>query len=177
MKKQKTKKTKRSPIDCENSVSQVTRSKQKISSKQALFLWKFSPQLSESPTSSSTQARKRQKGYNWTRRGHESAAWRRSRTTIATQKNKSVDAQNLKEEGSRGRFFFFPAHLPRTTPSTFLSCWIGIGSPDLSFYNPLPRSRGQGFRQVSEAVLGLSVSRGGSFPVKLKPLNNYSVGA
>jgi hypothetical protein len=71
-------------------------------------------------------------------KGHESAAWRRSRTTIATQENKTVDAQNLKEEGSRGRFCFFPAHLPRTTPSTFLSCWIGIGSPDLSFYTPCP---------------------------------------
>lgn len=105
----------------------------------------------------------------------------RSVAAIANN-NRNTEKQICRRAKPKGgrlarSLLFFPAHLPRTTPSTFLSCWIGIGSTDLSFYNPLPLSRGQGFRQVSEAVLGLSVSRGGSFPVKLKPLNNYSVGA
>jgi hypothetical protein len=136
--KQKTKKTKRSPIDCENSVPQVTRSKQKISSKQALFLWKFSTQLSEPPSNSSTQARKRQKGCsNWTLRGHESAAWRRSRTTIATQKNKSVDAQNLMEERSCSRFFFLPL-CPERLLARFSAVGLASGHQNRVFVPPAP---------------------------------------
>jgi hypothetical protein len=138
MKKQKTKKNKRSPIDCENSVRSDEKQTENLEQASAFVMKIFTATL-WTPFKLLNTSEEEAKGLcNWTRRGQESAAWRRSRTTIATQKNKSVDAQNLKEEGSHGRLFFSLPICPKRLLARFSAVGLASGHQTWVFTPPAP---------------------------------------